>query len=555
MPTDSTSTTATHRWWVVGAVASGIVATVYLYRDFFFTGFARLQGEPADGVLTLAISRHWPLLGTSGRSWNDLGTFYPTPNTLGYSDTFFLNGLLEFPLKLIGVNSIMWLQITLIVFTLVGYGCAVALLRVGPRMPWFLAITISVVALFGNGIYIASKHPQLVAFQLLPVVALLALIAYRGKSRWTQWLVGIAAGLLLGLATYSAFYVGFFALMTVGIVLPVLAVLILIGPNGKRGLLPYLRVAPGLIVGFVLSMGLFIYTYGPIIALGLARPVSVLEEQAFGIKGLFNVGAGNVLWGPLFGVDTIHDGYGEAPMAPTPLLLVLSVVLLAWGLWRLRQLSTWGYLGIACLIAGFVLWVSPIKYGSFFPWADTVYKLPGGSALRAIGRVDVMASMVLALGIALLFAAWWQRRPTITVPIAVLTSVMLVLLVAEQINTTTEQRVEVSMLQQLQALPTPPAECRSFLLTSTLEPPQGRSGFLAATTQAVFVSQEVRLPTWNGYPGFPAGWNMRYVGRPEYKQNAEEWGKRYGLLDSACGLDLASRSWLSPAEFSAYLSQ
>lgn len=98
MPTDSTSTTATHRWWVVGAVASGIVATVYLYRDFFFTGFARLQGEPADGVLTLAISRHWPLLGTSGRSWNDLGTFYPTPNTLGYSDTFFLNGLLEFPL-------------------------------------------------------------------------------------------------------------------------------------------------------------------------------------------------------------------------------------------------------------------------------------------------------------------------------------------------------------------------------------------------------------------------------------------------------------------------
>lgn len=111
------------------------------------------------------------------------------------------------------------------------------------------------------------------------------------------------------------------------------------------------------------------------------------------------------------------------------------------------------------------------------------------------------------------------------------------------------------MLQQLQALPTPPAECRSFLLTSTLEPPQGRSGFLAATTQAVFVSQEVRLPTWNGYPGFPAGWNMRYVGRPEYKQNAEEWGKRYGLLDSACGLDLAGRSWLSPAEFSAYLSQ
>ncbi|MEI8083194.1 MAG: hypothetical protein WCI74_15255, partial [Actinomycetes bacterium] len=184
-------------WWSIGAVFAGAVATLYFYRGFFFSGFQHLQGDSGDGLLTSVISKHWPLLPTSGFGWNDLGFYYPAPDTLGYSDTLLLNGAIQPLFKVVGVDSLLWFQISMVVFTVVGYGCTIAFLRNGPRVPWAVAVPTALVVSFGSGLYVASLHPQLLMFQLLPACALLALMAFRAAPGWRGRVCGLGAGVLL----------------------------------------------------------------------------------------------------------------------------------------------------------------------------------------------------------------------------------------------------------------------------------------------------------------------------------------------------------------------
>ncbi|MEI8084253.1 MAG: hypothetical protein WCI74_20620, partial [Actinomycetes bacterium] len=356
--------------------------------------------------------------------------------------------------------------------------------------------------------------------------------------------------------TYSAFYVGFFTLLATAVVLLALSVLTALGRRPWRSWAPLWQRGWAVALGFALCMPVVLYTYGPSIASGRQRDVQDLTAYALSPRDLVNVDSHNIMWGHLLAANPT-GGTGEGTTVPTPLLLVIGAALLIWGLLKVRQLPTWGLVGLATLAAGFTLWLSPLRIGAFFPWSQTIYRIPGGSAIRAIGRIEVLATPLLMVGIALVLGTLWSIIPRTRVTPAVIAVIALILgaLVIEQANLSDRQLLDRGTVADLAQISAPPGQCRSFALTAAADPTDvSHFAMVTAATQAAFVAQNVAVPTWNGYSGLtPEGWNMRYVGGSAYRSSALAWGADHHLLETACGLDLATKSWLDPAQFNAYL--
>ncbi len=242
-------------------------------------------------------------------------------------------------------------------------------------------------------------------------------------------------------------------------------------------------------------------------------------------------------------------------MTPTPVLLVCAFGLAIWALLRLRHLNEWERLGLASIVVGFVLWLAPVKLGTFVPWLDTYYQIPGGSGLRAITRIELIAGCSMLFGVALLLAMLWsnrQWREISRAPLAIVVTGALILVVIEQLNTSNTQVVSVDYVRNLGALPTPPSECRSFvLLSAEADSDTGPD----AGSEATYVAQATGLPTWNGYSGtIPTGWSLANVKGMNYRNSVKSWGEQHNLLATGCGLDLRKKTWLNPQQLAAYLS-
>lgn len=526
----------------------GLLATAYFYRGFFQSGFRLVQGNFFDGRLTLTISQHWsdPL---QFGSFTDTGIFYPLGHGLMYSDTFLVHGLTSAPLIWLGTDASIAFQITLILISLVGYTTTVAILRI-LGSPWFVAITAGLLLNFSNGMLVASDHPQLITLSLFPAVLLLVLLSALSTRALRQFLLALMAGALSGLILYSAFYVGWTLALGCSLLLPMS--LVALTRLQRRSFLRYFtwqRVA-GFAIGAVPFAFLLLVTYLPLLQSGIVRELDDVAAFALTPRDLLGVSPTNLVWSlPLSHVlGTLRDE--EYAMAPTPFLLLVSAVALGWGL-RRRKASPLIGIGIASTMIGFLLWLLPIKWGSVFPWV-IVYQIPGASAIRAIGRVEIVAGLFLVLGLALIATALFatHRKPWLLTVAAAVAAVLLV----EQINTRIEQKVDVDQVAALRNLPGPSIACESFFIappldTRRLYPNQSDPVIDAAIglgVTAQIIARAQGIPSLNGYSGGePLGWPLgpsTLIDYPTYEAELQRYVQDFALTE-VCGLDLANGTW------------
>lgn len=543
--------------WFAATVICGVAGILYFYRGFFFGDPTMLQGNAGDGALTMFISGHWSAELQAMNALRDLGFFYPAPDTLGYSDTMFLFGALEWPMTVLGIPAAFRFQAALVVLSGLGYASSVALLRLGPRVSWPFAIVGALVFAFGSGVYLASDHPQLLALNVLPLIGLLAVGARRLRS-WRSVMAALGCGLLTGLVAYSAFYIGWFILLSLGLVG---ILVVLFGRAARRNVLS-LKQALWPLAGFVAGLGVglvpFAYTYGPVLAEGRQRPIGEMLAFALTPSDLFNVGPSNLLWGRLVSqtglLPAAHAGNGEFEMAPTPVLILAAVVLGVWAARRLRSQTAWGHVGLASVIVGLLFWVAPLKVGAVFPWADSFYRLPGGEAVRAIGRIELASGAMLVFGGVILLNLWWkQRRDSLSAAWIAAVGVLVGVALIEQVQGIIVQDLPVALVEQIASVPPPPAACQSFVVTAKRRVDDAP---YVPQTEAALISQRVGIPTWNGYSGFtPGGWDLFDVGDPAYRRHVNAWGVSHGVLEHGCGLDLATGTWLGPAALRRAISE
>src|SRR5690606_16814084 len=113
-----------------------------------------------------------------------------------------------------------------------------------------------------------GDHPQLVLVNWIPVVILLTWASFRSERRPSAVVLGGAAGALLGLLTYSAYYVGWFAVLALAVFVIAFAIL-----RATGGQLPELitlaRSHTRTLVSFGVGAGValvpFLLTYVPVL--------------------------------------------------------------------------------------------------------------------------------------------------------------------------------------------------------------------------------------------------------------------------------------------------
>jgi hypothetical protein len=191
-------------------------------------------------------------------------------------------------------------------------------------------------------------------------------------------------------------------------------------------------------------------------------------------------------------------------------------------------------------VAGLVMWLLPVAYHGLTPWR-LVYILPGASAIRAIGRIEVLVGSMFALGLVILITQWWRTpgRSTVARTFVVL---LMLLVCLEQMNLKAGQVTPREKVAALESVVMPPEECESFVLVPPFDPDHP---WYETSIDAIDIARRTGVPTWNGYSGdWPDGWTLM-TDRPDYMEQVKAWQDSHSI-SSACGYRMADGTWLTP---------
>jgi hypothetical protein len=527
--------------WLVGAA-------VY-FRDQWSSGFRLLMGNDGDTRLAAYLCEHWFQVIHGQASWLNPQFFDPTTGVLGWSDTFFLYQIFYAPLRWLGCDPFLALQITVILLSLVGFATFVYVVRLGFRTPLPAALVCGLIFIFSNALWIHEAQAQFSAIYFVPAVLLLGLLAWRaagaGRRLRAAVLAG-TAGVLWGLLFYTGYYVAWFSTlaMLVGVIF-----LLMMGGSGliRRGAhevrTGWTWMACGL-AGLVLGLVPVARTYLP------ARhhlQYSQVMHFAGQVRDVVNVGSGNLVWSHL--LRSVLMGRWriyEVSYGLTPLVIALALggaVTTGWLLWsRRRARPGVARLAVALTATAVVLAFLPIKTRFGSPWA-AVWHIPGASAIRAIDRIEMVTGTVAVFAIAaaaselaVLLATW--QRPRVWQTSAL---VLLALAAVEQVNVNSISDLNrVTQVTLIRSAEAPPTGCRTFFVVDS----RARLAYFEYQLDAMLVSQKFSVPTINGYTGFfPPGWGLLDPSQPTYGAYVSAWVRAHDLGRGLCRLDLATMRW------------
>jgi hypothetical protein len=530
--------------WLIGAL--------FFFSAQWTSGFNRLMGNTGDTRLQVYLSEHWFLVLKGAQPWRDPPFFYPVKGVLGYTDTFFLYEIFFAPFRLLHADPFFAFQLTIIAMSLMGFVCFVVLARKLFRAPLVLALAGALVFTFANSLWLHEGSDQLFGIYFVPPIALIGLAAWRTRQ-WRPLIsigLGVLFGLLSSLLLFTAYYVAWFS-MFAGVVVFVFVFVLaprvmkneVVGAveTGWRSLL-------GAIAGAVLGLVPFWITYIPVLDQVGARNYGNALFYAAKWNDVINVGIGNVLWGGLF-----HNSWSapspasyEDSYAVTPVLMLTvvagAVAILVALVVRKTKLTASLRVALALCFTAILFALLPIDTHIGSLWV-VVWNLPGATAIRAIDRIEVAASLVAAFALVALGTEAVRHWPRLrgSPVLRILAVVLLLVILAEQLNSTSASQMRRNeQIALLASVPPVPAGCTSFFVTDSV---QNRLHYYEYQTAAMMISQRLGLPTVNGYSGVkPPGWNL-YPALPGYLASVKRWTTRHGLTTGVCDFDLGTRKW------------
>lgn len=532
--------------WCVGAAV--------FFRSSVTSGFDKIMGNVGDARLIAVIHEHWLEVLRGDASWRSPAFFYPQQNTLGYSDTFVLNEVFYLPLRIAGFDMYAAMQWTFVLLSLTGFVGFYYFVRRVFDTPTWTAGLLATTFCFANNLYLKAGHPQLFSIYWVPVVALLAHQSLTATSRRSRAGWGLAAGLLSGLVLYSTFYIGWFAVLTIALIGVGLAVL-RIHAVGFLAVWAWVRRATasfgGFVAGFAIVMIPFALTYIPVLKSKGTRTYDEAMFYAPRPGDIINVGANNLWWSApmksLFSGSPERLLNGEISLALTPLLYATVVVAACMGFvvtWKSKRRDVQSDAAIVLFAAVVALVLLPVKFGIGSLWFIPFTFVPGAQAIRAIGRIQIMNTLIAGVSIASSLHIvrrsgwkWAQQRW-----VAVAGTALLLVVSVEQINTERTSLLDRSdEMQFIVTTPDPPGSCEVFFIIDGASPPVP---FFQSNIDAMIISQRKQLPTMNGYSGqLPVGWDLD-PSSVDYIARIASWMSSRSLpVAGVCSYNRTTRVW------------
>jgi hypothetical protein len=530
--------------WTIGAAV--------FFRTALLSRFAIINGDAADGQLIMYMHEHLFRWLEGRASFGSPAVFYPQPDVLGYTDAFLLDLLPYAAIRLLGADPYLSMLLLGIALTALCFFCTFHILARQLGVRTSIALAAALLITFPNNLFfkLSGGHINFFDIYYIPLIVMLALAALKSFPETTARslvLTAIAAalyGLLFATSYYVAWLLAFCALIG-AVYAGIKFRLEMLGflRERRRPLQVYLGVA---VTGFALGIIPFLKIYLPVLAVHPARDFREYIGHAPFLYDMINVSGTNAIWGGLvtFILGAPRASAPELALAVTP---IMGTLFIGWALaWRNRYdldgSRTRAIFVASCAAVAILSWPLTIKIGTFSAFWIPFHVIPGGSAIRAAERIQLLCSGFVVAGLALLLDAWLREasgREATRRQLAVVA--ILVVCLAEQLNFYRGGFDRAAALKALAAVPPPPATCQAIVVANAGQRP--------LQTDAMWIALTVGLPTINGDSSWlPPGWrlNDREI---DYFAAARAWIATSHLTKPVCLYDQATRAWspFSPA--------
>lgn len=178
-----------------------------------------LLGDAGDAMYCDLICEYWFQFFSGDRGFNDLCTFYPVSDTLGYSDLQLGFGLIYSAFRFIGFDIFLAGKYSMLLVFFVGLLSFFSLLRRSFRFGFIPSAVGSLTALFSSAVLYSFSHMQMMFVVLYPIFFLLLSIFKNNlgcstRDKICRIMAGTSIVAFIGLMFFTSFYGGYFLFIT-----------------------------------------------------------------------------------------------------------------------------------------------------------------------------------------------------------------------------------------------------------------------------------------------------------------------------------------------------
>jgi hypothetical protein len=501
--------------------AVGIFATSY---PTLLSGFAEVQGGLGDSRLvnfTLEHSYRWLAGMPLAEDLFSPPIFYPVQDVASYTDLMLGFGPLYWPWRLAGASPHTAYQLWMLCCWSLNFWVALYVLVKGFRVSAVGAAAGAYLFAFGGPRLANLIHQQLVPqfFLLMTLLAICELV--RGMDRTPRplrdwWWSAVLAGTLVLQLASAVYPLIFFVLAAAGV-----AAAITLRAEWRRTASRLARryALPLIVCGVVAA------AVATPLVLRYLETANMVGMRGYSTDNLprllswFLMAKTNWLYGWLHGLPSLdwasmsphHNGIG-----------LVATVAAALGLWHHRRRPA---VQLMVLAICFLFLVTLRMPGDWSLWAAVRELMPGARALRAVGRVGLMAVFPAALGLGLAIDRMRVRRHWVWAV------VLFAVVATEQFHLPLSFDKEATEKRVARLAGSVPPDAEAFLLVLTVK---GRR--YNPHNDAAWVALASGIPTVNGrYGNHPRGWPLREVDgtspqlRARIRQDLRMWIELHDL--------------------------
>ena len=496
----------------------------------FITSAPKMIGEPFDTRFQIVVHEHWYWFLKLERPLRDVFIFYPFDKTLGYSDIFFVNGLIYSGLRILSFPILdAWTITNFIIIFLGNVGFAFLFISLLKNKYLIILALITITNSYAFLVFF-SIWPNTAGYALVSWVFFFLLKIWNSKPEsFTLWLNLLL--IYLPLLTLSFWYPGFFSIM--GTILFFLLG-IFSGNKSLRirfGLLKNLFHLKKMLLFMPVWLSLWILFLFIVLPTrgNLRRDPNEIYKGSLSNLDFFSID----LLGPtyfkdatslLFGTEWMSAGHAWSVGFPFLTFMVFLVIALI-SRRRLLKFNSLHSMTFFTIVFSIVLTISFNNFGLYiYLWQN--FELLG--VIRTPVRINILINFLMLFFI----FSFFDKKIYSAEPIKkILITILIVFVSIDQFRVIEGSWYRADFLNKdlRKQLPASSSDCQYLGLVN-----EG-AGHWSDTIEAMVLSSFTNIPTINGYSGtFPSDAIERNWDDPSDYESVLDYINRNNLSSMGC---------------------
>jgi len=510
--------------------------SLWFWRHINFSGKGSFPGDVGDARYTTVLYEHWYQFLTGHTALSQTLFFYPTHDTLVFSDSFFLQGLVHSVFRFMGLNVInAWLISTVLLQLFSAYSAVVMAHKLKLRtLPGAILV---IYWSYNSTMWAQTSHVQHVMYPFIGwiILACFGYIRARTPIQKTGYLA-LTLNLILILALSSTYpFIFLLVFLCLGTLLYALKNFSKFHHITKSHLITFLKATSLPILLSLPLLFVFLKIYILDTNYSTDREATAVSFFSPTLTDVIEVPSDNLVFGRVtqkllsYGLP----GTGESGMGFTPFFLLLLFISAGIMLRKIikidKKLMT---TPVVLLIVAAIVELLILKDARGFSfWFLTFEQLPGFGSLRALSRIHTFQYMAGALAIAIILNKYIDNfgplkkigRVKLNQSLIILMSPLLIfaLIVAESTPNigqwTAKEMHFVKITKKSEAVF---KNCESFSLVPS-DVQMGKRPMFAWLIDAQVLSMDYSKPTLQGYSGgVPTDYGIDFSSTSQILENS-----------------------------------